>query len=673
AWTVDGTVRSDLTGETIPADQTAKGQVWEVEVIPFDGKLAGVALVAEATILNTPPTATATATLSPTTPESSDDLVVATTWADDDGDTVSFSYSWTVNGAAAPGESGDTVPAAATTRGETWEVTVTPNAGDDDGEAVTASVVVDNVQPVVDSVAIDPNPVNVTQVLTATATASDFDGDALTLTYTWYAAGAEVQSGASNTLSGDNFAKGDTVFVEVVANDGFEDSEPLTSSVVDVVNAVPSLGSATIDAAPPIRTETDLTCLPAGFSDPDGDAAVYDYAWTINGTDAGVSTATLGADQTRKADSISCAITLGSASDADGDSISYTYEWKADGTTIGTGSTLSTGFSKGQSVTITVTPVADGVSGTPVVSAGLLIANAAPVMVSHTISPTTAYTDSTITSAYTASDADGDSLTPSYRWTINGSSASATTASLASTEFKKGDQILAYVRVTDGTDNSAERVSNLITIANTAPTAPVVSIDPDPAEEDDDLLCEVNTASTDLDGDNITYDIAWELDGVGWTGTVSTDIFTGDTIPASETTAGDSWECFVTANDGTDDSTEAASGSIAVTGSQVFFYSGLYWVLPDYQAPQSDHATICSDLGLTATASTVTVPGGWSDTKMKDIATGFGYGVRANGCCVAAMWCRDSDKTCWTHNASSSTFFNWGYNTSLGQGIFTCT
>ena len=78
----------------------------------------------------------------------------------------------------------------------------------------------------------------------------------------------------------------------------------------------------------------------------------------------------------------------------------------------------------------------------------------------------------------------------------------------------------------------------------------------------DDLICVMDTDSTDGNGDTVTYTFSWTIDGVDYTGTPSTTTETGDTIDASETAAGEVWECTVTPNDGTED---GYSGSVGVT------------------------------------------------------------------------------------------------------------
>ena len=99
------------------------------------------------------------------------------------------------------------------------------------------------------------------------------------------------------------------------------------------------------------------------------------------------------------------------------------------------------------------------------------------------------------------------------------------------------------------------------------PSAPEVSISPAaPTEAVDDIICTIDTESVDPDGNSVTYTFAWTVDGVDYTGTPNTTTETGDTIDASETAAGEVWECSVTPNDGTEDG-YTGTASVIVTSA----------------------------------------------------------------------------------------------------------
>ena len=160
-----------------------------------------------------------------------------------------------------------------------------------------------------------------------------------------------------------------------------------------------------------------------------------------------------------------------------------------------------------------------------------------------------------------SSDLDGDSLTLSYTWTVDGSIVqTGSTDTLASTEFVKNNVVEVSVEAFDGNDNSSA-VSTSVTVSNTPPTAPSLLLDPSaPVAQTDDLICSVDTASLDIDSDTVTYSFAWTVDGADYTSASSTA--TTSTVPAADTNSTEEWECTVTPNDGEAD---GSSASISVT------------------------------------------------------------------------------------------------------------
>ena len=93
------------------------------------------------TILNTPPSAF-NVLISPSAPVAGlDDLVCTAQDNDADGDAVSLSYSWTVDGASTTYTT-DTIPLTDIADAEVWVCTVTPNDGTIDGSSSSATVTV---------------------------------------------------------------------------------------------------------------------------------------------------------------------------------------------------------------------------------------------------------------------------------------------------------------------------------------------------------------------------------------------------------------------------------------------------------------------------------------------------------------------------------------------------
>ncbi len=141
AWTVDGE-DAGLDRDTVSAGLTSGGETWTCTVTPTDGTLTGTPASASVTIQgeNAAPSAPVVA-ITPAAPTDDDAMTceVVTESVDPDGDVVTYTYAWTVDGADA-GVSAASIDAARTRVGETWTCSVTARDGVATGEAGTASV-----------------------------------------------------------------------------------------------------------------------------------------------------------------------------------------------------------------------------------------------------------------------------------------------------------------------------------------------------------------------------------------------------------------------------------------------------------------------------------------------------------------------------------------------------
>ncbi len=143
AWAVND-VDAGLPVDTVEASRTSPGDVWTCTVTPTDGVLEGAGATASVTIAvgNRPPSAP-TIRISPASPTDSDVLtcVIDTESTDPDGDAVSYTYAWTVDGEDA-GLNTATVGAALTVVGQEWGCNVTASDGQATSAAATASVTI---------------------------------------------------------------------------------------------------------------------------------------------------------------------------------------------------------------------------------------------------------------------------------------------------------------------------------------------------------------------------------------------------------------------------------------------------------------------------------------------------------------------------------------------------
>ncbi len=652
-WYLDDQPRADLRGTWVSFTETTRGDRWKLQVIPWDGEGEGAPYDTSVTVVNAPPTCEVG--IIPDAPLSTDALSVDVFTHDLDGDEVTVTYVWTLEGSDVSYD-GASLPASATARGDRWSVTATPDDGADDGAPAIATVDIENRAPIVTSVDLGPDHASRDDTLEAVVVADDADGDEITLIYTWKVDGALVQEGEDATLAPSLFRRAERVVVSVTADDSFVDSAPVTSNQLIIANALPVITELTLTPTA-VYEESYLSCNPAGWSDADSDLEAYRYEWTVNAIPIAPSGSTLSGDHFDRADSVTCTATpwdgyntgealvsnevlvLNTApeidslslsttapftddslsvsvhsTDADGDNVSLAYAWYVEGTLAGSTATLAgDAFSKGQTVYVVVTPSDDATSGSSVTSAVATVVNTVPEISSVSLSPGEAYTNDTITASVTTTDVDGDTVTVDYLWTVDGGALSETSSSLSGVDsFSKHELIQVTVTPNDGEDDGASVASSTLGILNTTPMAPTVAVDPLDPSQGDDLLCSVDVAAADADLDTIAYTFTWTQDGAAF-GAATTTALTGDTVLADHTGSGEVWECTVTPNDGEiDGPTHSASVTICPPGTdrdcpalscaEVLSVlptatDGEYWLDPTGSAPFEAYCDMTTDGG----------------------------------------------------------------------------
>jgi hypothetical protein len=175
---------------------------------------------------------TVTVSLEPGSPGTNATVLATAVGDDADGTPLTYTYTWTVNGAtrriastSATTDSFDLWLADQGDRGDVVAVSVVAADGRLSSPAASASVAIVNSAPSV-SVALSTTTPGKRDVVTATAAGSDADRDALTYTFTWRLDGAVVQtvSGTAATssfdLRGVESEYGDVLSVAVVTSDG---------------------------------------------------------------------------------------------------------------------------------------------------------------------------------------------------------------------------------------------------------------------------------------------------------------------------------------------------------------------------------------------------------------------------------------------------------------------
>ena len=330
---------------------------------------------------------------------------------------------------------------------------------------------------------------------------SDADEDPEAYTVVWSVDGAQVST--ADTLDGSYFDRHNELHCELTPHDGTDPGEPV-STWQYVSNSPPLISSITLSPAAPEVTDT--------------------------------VTATI------------------VASDADGDSLSYRYDWYV-GAVWADGKEELEGafFNKGQDIWLEIRATDTEGARHTLTSNVVTAVNTAPVASSVSL-PTTVYTDDTLVATTSASDANDDTLSWSYDWYVE--SSLATTTSIprleGSTWFDKDDEVYVIATPSDDEDTGNAVTSSTITILNSPPPAPTVSLPGRLLEDSEDLICSISQDDPDPDGDTLTYTIAWEVDGTAFTNT-STTTNSGDTVDADETNHGERWVCTVTPDDSEDE------------------------------------------------------------------------------------------------------------------------
>ncbi|MGI5819484.1 MAG: hypothetical protein ACOX9R_15450 [Armatimonadota bacterium] len=602
AWYRDDVLQEQLTSKTVSADLTSRGQVWHVIVTPSDGHLEGDPGQASVTIGNAPPTKP-TVAISPTSPKSTDDLLASAQGSTDpDGDDVTYEFAWYRDAGDQPPSpivTGNTVSSDLTASGETWRVVAIPSDGQSTGEPAEAAVTIDGAAPSQPTVSISPTSPVTTDPLIATAEGSvDPDGGTVNYSYAWYKDGALQTDLTGTTVPADRTVKGQIWRVVVTPDDG-TNAGPSGEASVTVRNSAPSAPSISLSPTSP-RTSDTLVTGAAGSTDPDGDDVTYEYTWYRDGAvQTSLKGATVSSERTAKGQTWRVVViaTDGSAdstgadasvtiinsaptqptvsitpdapstgddltagvegsTDADGDTISFDYAWYRNGTLQEglSGPTVSADLTDGgDSWRVVVTPTDGEATGDPG-EATATVDNSAPTRPTVSLSPQSPATDQDIVATAEGSvDPDGDAVTYRYSWQRNGVVQSGITGPTVSADLtSRDDTWQVTVTTTDGQSTSPGATAS-VTVVNTPPTRPAVTIVPEIPLPTDQLVAQA-ADSTDLDGDAVTYRYAWYRDDA-----LQADLTTS-TVPAGRTSAGETWRAVVTPSDGTADGPTAEAG-----------------------------------------------------------------------------------------------------------------
>jgi hypothetical protein len=171
AWKRNGVLLPGQVGATLPASLTSRDDLFTALVSASDG-VATTSAEASVTIANTPPVVTVT--IGPASPGTLDDLHASALATDADADPLTLTYAWSRNGALLSAQTGATLPASITTRGDVLTVSVTASDGQASASS-QASVTIRDTPPIVTSDA--PAEVRHRDPVSFQLSVTDPDGD----------------------------------------------------------------------------------------------------------------------------------------------------------------------------------------------------------------------------------------------------------------------------------------------------------------------------------------------------------------------------------------------------------------------------------------------------------------------------------------------------------------
>lgn len=428
----------------------------------------------------------------------------------------------------------------------------------------SGTTTIQNSNPTLSAVILAPAEPSLNDTLTCQSAVADIDVGSPSLGFAFlnqttgqsYSASTSSSASATLVLSATNAVYEDIIVCEVTASD-IDGGSATDYSSVTIVNTSPEFTQeAEITPNTGVQNGSDLECL-ATATDPDDGVASLSYIWQAQGVQV----------------SIGSSWTVDQVDAVVGDSITCT--------------AIAIDF-EGNISTST--------------SAAVLVKNLIPEISSVMLSSLTPDTETVLSTSILSSDGDGDVLTFHYEWHVLDASsggqdiivATGSGSSFASLSgvnaFDRDDEVFVLVTPNDGLDDGLAVTSDQAIVQNTAPTEAGLSMTstafPDePVAAEDDLICSIDSISSDLDIDSITYTYEWYDGDALLQQTTSNTTILDDTFLAAGVTMG-TWNCEVTASDGTNVGTTAIT-TIDVIGREScldyansgFTVDGVYTIL----------------------------------------------------------------------------------------------
>ncbi|MGC6507363.1 MAG: hypothetical protein ACON4U_03060 [Myxococcota bacterium] len=405
--------------------------------------------------------------------------------SDPDNDTLSISYTWVKGISVLSSANTLTLLSSQVQPGDTVSCIMTVSDPSGITDTVSDSIIVNNTPPVIDSLVIAPSAMFNDDTLTCDLSASDLDDQTLAVDIQWSNNGNTIGTNQELTLFPSVAMPGDLVRCTVVVTDT---SGASVSSFTEgtVLNRSPSLTTPILSSNSPTLGST-LTCSSTG-SDVDNDAVTVSYQWYLN--------------------SLSNSVVHTGAS----------LELLANGTPT-SGQVLASV----EDDVYCVATATDANGSTESKHSMVSIINTDPTITSMSISPNTAYNDSTLVCTAVSIDSDAQSTTTAYAWT-NGSSVigSNSILTLSAATAVPGDNIRCTAEVTDSSGGSTTSFAERV-VSNRDPVINTPTLNASNPTLGSTLTCSAN--GFDADNDTVTVSYAWYINSIS-----SSEVHNGESL-----------------------------------------------------------------------------------------------------------------------------------------------
>lgn len=478
-WSVDGVVQPDLTERVVPAARTRRGERWVVEVTRVVGTRRSARRRRATRIGNGAPALEATLVLT------QDGLLAVPFATDPDGDAVTVSASWSLDGVVRSQVMSVGWPQLA--EGQVWTVTLSAT----DGELASApweqTYTVGALPPRVDAAVVEPQPLTALDDATLALLPS---GDPEAFEVLWFVDGAHAHTGA--TLPAGSHHRDEVVHATVTPLDPLG-GQPVATPAVIVANSPPSATGARI-VPDPLSEALAATCRLDGFVDADGDgqsarvlwyvdealahegpslhplhfargdevrcrafpddgeaegAPVWSQTVEVANTPPTLATLALEPAQPVTGDLVT-AVPLG-AFDLDGDPVDVVIDWYVDGAWVGTGPTCPVPLVRDQQLDLVAVPDDGTDLGVEVYSLPTVVANSGPVVAEARYVPAAPRAGEPLALDLELVDPEGDPiLDVVIGWRIDG--VERYSASIGPGELVEGQVVEGLVQGDDGID-----------------------------------------------------------------------------------------------------------------------------------------------------------------------------------------------------------------------------